>query len=198
MAMNCAKCGHVISSEEASNPCLKCGCVDREILIQDSGEGLEISKLKARAMDGTRLFERKQGERLSVGGLKVHEFLEIDHRGVKTKKTHIVKEIGNNKIVHNESEEFPAKHRQKQSVGEKGNKMKKQRHFFSLTLVISILLGIILPLTLGVKDLTLFAISFSLVWFIYVVVLVVVSFFITGRRNLKRSKEMIYEKWGYS
>jgi len=76
--------------------------------------------------------------------------------------------------------------------------MRSQRLYFRLTLVISILLGIILPLALGVKGPTLLAIFFSWVWFIYAVALVIVCFFVTGRRNLKRSKEMVNEKWGYS
>lgn len=76
--------------------------------------------------------------------------------------------------------------------------MRRQRTYLQLTLVISILLGIILPLTLGVKDPTLLAIFFSLVWFIYAVVFVIVCFLVIGRKSMKRSKEMINEKWGYS
>jgi len=76
--------------------------------------------------------------------------------------------------------------------------MKKQRTYLRLTLVISILGGIILPLTLGVKDPTLLAIFFSLVWFIYAVVLVIVYFLVIGRRTVKRSKDIVNEKWGYS
>lgn len=49
---------------------------------------------------------------------------------------------------------------------EKG-KMKKQPGYFMLTLKISILVGIILPLALGVKDLTLIAITFCFIWFLY-------------------------------
>ena len=66
-----------------------------------------------------------------------------------------------------------------------------------LTFVISILFGIILPLAVGVRNLTLIAIFFSLVWFIYVFVLIIIYFFVIGR-SIKRSKEMINEKWGYS
>jgi len=76
--------------------------------------------------------------------------------------------------------------------------MRSQRTYLWLTLVISILVGIILPLALGVKDPTLIAIFFSLVWFIYAVVLVIVCFLVIGRGSLKRSKEMMNEKWGYS
>jgi hypothetical protein len=56
----------------------------------------------------------------------------------------------------------------------------------------------ILSLALGVKDPTLIAITFGSVWFIYGVVLFVGYFLVIGRRSLKRSKEMINEKWGYS
>lgn len=47
--------------------------------------------------------------------------------------------------------------------------MRKQRNFIRLTILISILLGIILPLTLGVRDPVYIAISFSSVWFLYIV-----------------------------
>jgi heme/copper-type cytochrome/quinol oxidase subunit 2 len=76
--------------------------------------------------------------------------------------------------------------------------VRSQRLYFRLTLVISVLVGIILPLAIGVKDPILLAIFFSLVWFIYAVILVIVYFLVIGRRSLKRSKEMINEKWGYS
>ena len=75
--------------------------------------------------------------------------------------------------------------------------MRSQKLYFRLTLVISVLVGIILPLAIGVKDPTLLAIFFSLVWFFYAVVLVIVSFLVIGR-SIKRSKEIINEKWGYS
>jgi hypothetical protein len=48
----------------------------------------------------------------------------------------------------------------------------------TLTLVISILVGIILSLALGVKDLTLTAISFCSVWFVYAVILLIVTFLV--------------------
>ena len=64
--------------------------------------------------------------------------------------------------------------------------MKKQRIYLRLTLVISILFGIILPLTLGVKDTTLIAISFSFIWFIYAVALFTITFLIEGRRTEKK------------
>ena len=54
------------------------------------------------------------------------------------------------------------------------------------TFVISILVGIILPLALGVKDPTLIAITFGLVWFVYSVYLFVSTFF--SRKALKMRK----------
>jgi len=64
--------------------------------------------------------------------------------------------------------------------------MKKQKYYFTLTLLTSILFGIILPLALGIKDPTLIAITFSSVWFIYSVYLFVSTFF--SRKALKMRK----------
>jgi len=115
--MKCAKCGQSIDPEEASKPCPECGSVDRQILVEDSGHGLEMLKLKAKASDGARQFERKQGDKLSADGRKARERLEFDHRNRdKTTKTHIVEEQtdgGSWEVVHNEHEEFPAKRRPK-------------------------------------------------------------------------------------
>ena len=47
-----------------------------------------------------------------------------------------------------------------------------------LTLKISILVGIIMPFVLGVKDVTLITICFSSVWFIYAVLLFITTFLI--------------------
>jgi hypothetical protein len=49
------------------------------------------------------------------------------------------------------------------------------KKYLTLTLVISILAGIMLSLALGVKDLTLIAISFCSVWFVYAVILLIVT-----------------------
>ena len=77
--------------------------------------------------------------------------------------------------------------------------VRKQKYYFRFTFVISILLGILLPLALGLKDPTLIVIFFSLIWFIYAVIFFVNTFLITGRRNLKkRLKEGINERWGFS
>jgi polyferredoxin len=48
--------------------------------------------------------------------------------------------------------------------------MQRQKHYLRLTLLISILFGIILPLVLGVKDPTYIAIYFSSVWVLYIVI----------------------------
>jgi len=52
------------------------------------------------------------------------------------------------------------------------------KKYLVLTLVISVLAGIVLPLALGLKDLTLIAIVFSLVWFFYTVLLLITTFLI--------------------
>ncbi len=65
--------------------------------------------------------------------------------------------------------------------------MKKQKTHLRLTLIISILFGIILPLVLGVKDLTLIAICFSSVWFIYAISLLISTFLIKPGLRIKVS-----------
>ena len=64
------------------------------------------------------------------------------------------------------------------------------KKYFVLTLVISILVGIILPLALGVKDPALIAITFSSVWFFYAVVMLITTFLIKPglRINVSRLK----------
>ena len=65
--------------------------------------------------------------------------------------------------------------------------MKKHRYYFRTTLIISILLGIALPLALGVKDPTYIAISFSSVWVIYSLIMFGYVFLVEGRSR-NRSK----------
>ena len=62
------------------------------------------------------------------------------------------------------------------------------KKYLILTLTISILVGIILPLALGVKDLTLISLCFSSLWFIYAVLLLITTFLIKRglRINLSR------------
>lgn len=59
----------------------------------------------------------------------------------------------------------------------------RQLPFFKLTILISILLGIGLPVVLGVKDPVYIAVSFTVVWFIYSIILFGYVFLIEGRRN---------------
>jgi len=47
----------------------------------------------------------------------------------------------------------------------------KQKYYLRLTLLISVLFGIILPLVLGVKDPNYIAIFFSLVWVLYIIII---------------------------
>lgn len=64
--------------------------------------------------------------------------------------------------------------------------MKKRKTYLQLTVIISVLFGIVLPLALGIKNPTLIAITFSSVWFIYSVYLFVSTFF--SREALKMRK----------
>ena len=59
------------------------------------------------------------------------------------------------------------------------------KKYLTLTPVISILAGIILSLALGVKDLTLIAISFCSVWFVYAVILLIVPFLVKPGLKIK-------------
>jgi hypothetical protein len=63
--------------------------------------------------------------------------------------------------------------------------MKKQKLYIRLTLVISILFGIILPLALGLKDPTLIAITFSSVWLLYILLMMVVVFLLRPGLKIK-------------
>ncbi len=118
--MKCTQCGKPIGLKAAHNPCPYCGSFDREISVKDSGRALERLGLKARGNNGAKLFERKQGKKISKHGREVNEFLKFDHRNLeKTIKIHIVKERmpnGNWKVVHKEEKEYPAKHRPKKKI----------------------------------------------------------------------------------
>ena len=65
--------------------------------------------------------------------------------------------------------------------------MKSLNKYFWVTLVVSILAGIILPIALGVKDPVYIAISFSSVWAIYSLIFLGYVFLVEGRRNRNRS-----------
>lgn len=67
--------------------------------------------------------------------------------------------------------------------------MNKQKRFLSLTLIISILFGIILPLVLGVKDPMLIATTFTLVWVLYAIVLLVTVFLIKPSLKIKATRK---------
>ncbi len=67
--------------------------------------------------------------------------------------------------------------------------MNKQKYFLSLTFVISILLGILLPLALGGKNPMLIATTFSMVWVIYAIMLLVTVFLIKPGLKIKASRE---------
>jgi hypothetical protein len=60
------------------------------------------------------------------------------------------------------------------------------KKYLTLTLIISVLVGIVLPNILGVKDPLYIAISFSLVWAIYSLILLGYVFLVEGRRNRNR------------
>jgi len=69
---------------------------------------------------------------------------------------------------------------------------KREKNYIWLTLLISILFGIILPLALGVKDLTYIAIFFSSVWVLYSIIFLGYVFLIEGRpyRNWLNPKKV--------
>jgi len=60
------------------------------------------------------------------------------------------------------------------------------KKYLTLTLIISVLVGIMLPNILGVKDPVYIAISFTLVWAIYSMILLGYVFLVEGRRNRNR------------
>ena len=66
--------------------------------------------------------------------------------------------------------------------------MRKQKYYLSLTLIISVLLGIILPLALGVKNPMLIATTFSMVWVIYAIVLLVTVFLVKPGLKIKADR----------
>ena len=67
--------------------------------------------------------------------------------------------------------------------------MKKQKTYLIVTLLVSILFGIVLPVVLGVRDLTLIAITFSLVWFLYAVLLLITTFMVKPGLRIKASRQ---------
>ena len=67
--------------------------------------------------------------------------------------------------------------------------MKKQGHYVILTLILSILLGIIFPLVLGVRDSMLIATTFSMAWVLYAIILLVTVFLIRPGLKIKGSRK---------
>ena len=64
--------------------------------------------------------------------------------------------------------------------------MKSQKLYIKFTLIVSILIGIIMPLLIGIKSTKIIAICFSFVWFIYAVIFFVSTFLINGQRAKKQ------------
>jgi membrane protein YdbS with pleckstrin-like domain len=67
--------------------------------------------------------------------------------------------------------------------------MNKQKCLLSLTLIISILFGIILPLAWGVKDPMLIATTFSMVWVLYAIILLIIVFLVRPGLKIKASRK---------
>jgi membrane protein implicated in regulation of membrane protease activity len=67
--------------------------------------------------------------------------------------------------------------------------MRKQHFHFRLTLAISLLFGIILPFALGAKDPILIATSFSMVWVLYAIILLVTAFLIRPGLKIKATSK---------
>jgi len=67
--------------------------------------------------------------------------------------------------------------------------MRKHNIHFKLTLITSILFGTLLPLVLGVKDPMLIATTFSMVWVLYAIILMVTVLLIRPGLKIKASRE---------
>ena len=67
--------------------------------------------------------------------------------------------------------------------------MENQIAYLILTLLVSVLFGIILPPALGVKDLTLIGICFSSIWFFYAVLMLIITFLIKPNLRIKVSRQ---------
>jgi hypothetical protein len=66
--------------------------------------------------------------------------------------------------------------------------MKKQKGYFRLTLAVSILAGIILPLAIGIKDPFLIGYIFTSVWFIYALLRFITVFLIRPGLKIKGNR----------
>ena len=67
--------------------------------------------------------------------------------------------------------------------------MNKQKFYFGFTLIISVSLGILLPLVLGLKDPMLIATTFTLVWVLYAIILLVTVFLVKPGLKIKASRK---------
>jgi hypothetical protein len=67
--------------------------------------------------------------------------------------------------------------------------MEKRKTYLSLTVILSVFFGIILPLALGVKDPMLIATTFSMVWVIYAIILLVTVFLIKPGLKIKANRK---------
>jgi hypothetical protein len=66
--------------------------------------------------------------------------------------------------------------------------MKKQKGYFGLILVLSVLVGIILPLAIGIKDPLLLGYIFTSFWFIYALLRFISVFLIRPGLKIKASR----------
>ncbi len=83
--------------------------------------------------------------------------------------------------------------------------MSRLKEYFLVTLIIAILLGILLPLMMGLNNPTLIALSFVFVWCISSILLFIMVFFIEGIRlrqewkarnkSLSESSAKLMQEW---
>lgn len=66
--------------------------------------------------------------------------------------------------------------------------MGRLKEYFFITLIISVLLGILLPLVMGLNNPTVIALSFIFVWCISSILLFVMVFFVEGIRSRQEWK----------
>ena len=81
--------------------------------------------------------------------------------------------------------------------------MKKRKTYVLLTVILTVLFGIILPLTIGVKNPSSIALTFSLVWVIYSSILLGYVFLVEGERNKSETRKeedpfppKLIQEWG--
>ena len=66
--------------------------------------------------------------------------------------------------------------------------MKKQKEYFRVTLILSVLVGIILPLAIAIKDLLLVGYLFTFFWFIYPLLRFITVFLIRPGLEIKGNR----------